>query len=159
MNTTDMQMAMFLQQRLQILDLGSKGKIDPSYVYAWEKSIYPFLDDTDGSVVQHPHELFKECFLVSDVYIKEIWDTLIKIQEKGDVFTFWDLEDYLQNQGYDQYSDRSKLIAICTYFRLKRNFTDTFWKNLIMPQRSPSESGSILDTYDPVNRSDYNYLI
>jgi hypothetical protein len=152
MSSNDIEIAMFLQQRLQILDLGSQGKITPAYVYAWKEGVYPFLDDTDSSVVLLPHKLYKKQFLISKNEVEMILEEIIYLEKQNDKFTFWDLEDHLELKvSYDpQSEDRSNLIAICTYFKLKSIFSDEFWQYLCSSKKSPTESGSILENYDPV---------
>lgn len=53
-----MKQLLFVQQKLQILHLGKHfDEFSDSYLYAWDRGVYPSISDTDGSVNRKPHEL------------------------------------------------------------------------------------------------------
>lgn len=58
--------ALFNQQRLQIMSLAVHQKeYTDAYLYAWSSGVYPLFEDTDGSVIEMPHESYADLFPVS----------------------------------------------------------------------------------------------
>lgn len=130
--------AMYTQQRLQVLSLGvHHDEFSDAYLYAWYEGVYPFFEDTDGSVQRMPHEHYQSQFLVSREKVDELSKYLDDCWLKGKVPTFYDLED-----RYTGWS-RSDLIDICRYMFLRRMFDSQFWGQLLTPMQHPSEAAGI----------------
>ncbi|QBH96064.1 hypothetical protein EKN56_06420 [Limnobaculum zhutongyuii] len=143
--------ALFNQQRLQILELGTvHNKFSDDYLFAWESGVYPLFSDTDGSVPQRPHEVYKDNFVVSPEQVKNIFDFLCTRSREKQPPTFYELEDHFGGK-FDGSYGRGTLIDCCRYFFLHRCFDKTFWPILLTPMQHPSEA-TYLD--EPLDRDD-----
>ncbi|EGQ9150454.1 MULTISPECIES: hypothetical protein [Vibrio] len=142
--------ALFIQQRLQIMNLGvHHNEFSDSYLHAWESGTYPLLQDTDGSVIRMPHEPYAEFFKTPKDKVQRLFDRLCTAWDAKEELTFYALEDELGVRGgYGSEWDRVDLIKICRYLYLERSFDEEFWKTLITPMEHPSEASSILREFN-----------
>jgi antitoxin MazE len=131
--------ALFIQQRLQILSMADS--FPDFYVYAWEEGIYPYLEDTDGTVVRKPHEPYESCFRYGRLMVKSVTEFIDGKWINNETITFRDLER--QFKGYEPH----KLQKVCRYLFLKGAFDDELWNSFITPQCSSSAYGIKAD-YD-----------
>lgn len=89
MDTENIKQLLFVQQRFQILHLGKHfDEFSGSYLYARERGVYPYFDDTDGSVNRKPHELYPEFFSVSKEEVKFLTDRFNTAWDNGEKLTF-----------------------------------------------------------------------
>lgn len=142
--------ALFIQQRLQIMNLGvHHDEFSDSYLHAWESGTYPLLQDTDGSVIRMPHEPYAEFFKTPKDKVQRLFDRLCTAWDAKEELTFYALEDELGvHGGYGSEWDRVDLIKICRYLYLERSFDEEFWKTLLTPMEHPSEASSILREFN-----------
>lgn len=141
--------AMFNQQRLQIMSLGvHQGEFTDAYLYAWYEGVYPFFEDTDGSVSQMPHETYEEFFLKDKAKVDVLTKLLDDLWLQKKVPTFYELEDMLNTRGSSEW-DRMDLIKICRYMFLQcGTFDNDFWETLLTPMKHPSEARGITRKFD-----------
>lgn len=140
--------ALFTQQRLQVIHFGKHhGEYSDAYVYAWENSVYPFFDDTDGSVSRKPHEHYAEFFLVSSEKVDELSKYLDDCYLSGNVPTFYELEDKYNTRSSASDWDRMDLIKICRYLVLSDSWDKSFWEKILTPTQYPSEASGIMRDY------------
>lgn len=141
--------AMYTQQRLQVLSLGvHHDEFSDAYLYAWYEGVYPFFEDTDGSVQRMPHEHYQSQFLVSREKVDELSEYLDECWLKGNVPTFYELEDHYEVRHSTTEWTRGDLIDICRYLFLRRSWDDAFWSKLLTPMQHPSEAGSLTRKFD-----------
>jgi antitoxin MazE len=135
---------LFQQQRFQIMDIGvHHGRFTNAYLYAWEDLVYPFFEDTDGSILKRPHESFAEFFKVTREQVETLHNYFCDQWEGKTVPTFYELEEYFSSY------DRGELIHICRYIYLQGHmFDEGFWEKLITPMQHPSEAASIIGDFD-----------
>lgn len=139
MNQDPIIQALFNQQRIQIMHLAvHHNEYSDAYLYAWEKGVYPIMEDTDGSVLQMPHEVYQSFFSVSKDKVEKLLNLLCDKWDSKVVPTFYELEDLLSGDF-----DRSELIKVCKYLKLQDCFDEAFWSKLITPMQHPSEASSI----------------
>lgn len=147
--------ALFIQQRLQIMHLGTHHKeFTDSYLYAWYNGVYPINEDSDGSVLKRPHEVYEEFFRVSKLKVDMLSEYLSTKCDENGVPTFYELEDEFgvsssstgQYGGYEW--SRSDLLKVCRYLYLDGSFDTSFWQTLITPFQHPSEAASICRPFD-----------
>jgi len=135
--------AMFNQQRLQIMSLGvHHDEYDDGYLYAWESGVYPWFNDTDGSVNQMPHECYPEFFKVSKEVVQNVLNYLDEKDLAGEVPTFYQLEDHFGGK-WNEESGRMALLGICRYAFLSDRFGKEFYDKLLTPMQHPSEASSM----------------
>ncbi|MBK5142988.1 hypothetical protein I2494_04525 [Budviciaceae bacterium BWR-B9] len=140
--------ALFNQQRLQILELGTvHDKFSDDYLFAWEIGVYPYFQDTDGTVFQAPHEVYKSNFVVSPEQVKDVFYYLCERWNAQETPTFYQLEKYYGGKFGGVYG-RPSLIFICRYAYLHGCFDKTFWNTLLKSGQHPSEASSITSPYD-----------
>ncbi|MEI9750308.1 hypothetical protein V5085_05145 [Moellerella wisconsensis] len=142
-------LALFTQQRIQVLHLGIHHDSYPdAYIYAWESGVYPFLSDSDGSIPNRPHEPYSDFFQVS----KEKGEFLIKRLDDAwlakERITFYGLEDELNIRYGNSEWSRSDLLHLCKYFYLDGRFDNDFWKTLTTNGECPTEAHNIMYTFD-----------
>ena len=149
--------AMFNQQRLQIMSLGvHQSEFTDAYLYAWYENVYPFFEDTDGSVPQMPHEIYEEFFLINKAKVDALTKLLDDLWLKKNVPTFYELEDILDVRGDSEW-ERIDLLKICRYMFLQiGTFDNAFWKKLLTPMQHPSEAASITRKFD--RKSDVYFI-
>lgn len=140
--------ALFNQQRLQIMSLGvHHHEYTDDYLYAWDRGVYPSINDTDGSVNPMPHECYPEFFKVK----KETVDKVLKYLDdkwlEKDVPTFYELEEHFGGK-WGKEDGRLALTSICRYAYLSESFDDEFWKKLLTPMQHPSEASLICRRLD-----------
>ncbi|CAH5169357.1 TPA: hypothetical protein MEC17_000242 [Klebsiella pneumoniae] len=145
MDTENIKQLLFVQQRFQILHLGKHfDEFSGSYLYAWERGVYPYFDDTDGSVNRKPHELYPEFFSVSKEEVKFLTDRFNTAWDNGEKLTFYKLEDELHVTSHsDSGWTRSKLLRISRYLFLEECYDSSFWDKLIENGACPSEAHGI----------------
>ena len=125
--------AMFNQQRLQVMSLGVHHDVySDAYLYAWSEGVYPFYEDTDGSVYQMPHEVYEGFFQQSKAKVDILSKYLDDMWMKKKVPTFYELENRFNTRGRDEWS-RIDLIHICRYLFLQDSFDGHFWKTPRVP--------------------------
>lgn len=141
--------AMFNQQRLQIMDLGfHQDKFSDAYLYAWQESVYPFFEDTDGSVPQMPHEVYEDFFIKTKEKVDSLSKLLDDLWLKKEVPTFYELESLLNVRGSSEW-ERMDLIKICRYMYLQiGSFDNDFWEAILTPMQHPSEASSITRPFE-----------
>ncbi|QIE97727.1 hypothetical protein G5574_12475 [Pantoea stewartii] len=150
MNESQIMKALFAQQRIQVMHIAKHhDEFTDSYLYAWESGVYPFLNDTDGSVPGMPHESYEEFFKISrkkgEYLLKRLDDAWLAKEE----LTFYKLEDELEvRSGYGGDWDRSDLLHLCRYFYLDNRFDDSLWKNVCKNMECPAEAHFITDKFD-----------
>lgn len=142
--------AMFTQQRLQVLSLGvHHNEFSDAYLFAWYEGVYPFFEDTDGSVQRRPHEHYAEHFSISEQKVDELTKYLDDCFLNDDVPTFYELEDHFNVRHGGTKWDRSDLINICRYCYLQgHSWNEAFWTKLLTPMQHPSEASSIVRKLD-----------
>ncbi|MGL6368901.1 hypothetical protein ACSZNB_04035 [Aeromonas hydrophila] len=144
--------ALFTQQRLQILTLAvHHGEYSDAYLYAWYAGVYPFFEDTDGSVMRRPHEHYKEQFRISEDKVDELSLYLDQCEQNDEIPTFYELEDHYQTRHSQSEWSRSDLLKICRYFFLRNMWDEDFWKKVLEPMKYPSEAASIVRKFDRKN--------
>ncbi|MFU1636477.1 hypothetical protein [Aeromonas veronii] len=150
--------AMFTQQRLQVLSLGvHHNEFSDAYLYAWAKGVYPFNDDTDGSVARRPHEHYAEYFRVSQEKVDELSEYLDDCWVKKAVPTFDELERHFGVVYERTEWKRSELLKICRYLFLDGSWEQSFWDTLLTPTKYPSEAGSIIRDFDRQRDIDFGW--
>ncbi|SGZ09894.1 AbrB/MazE/SpoVT family DNA-binding domain-containing protein [Moritella viscosa] len=137
---TQMQ-ALFNLQKANILENG--GEYSNDYLFAWEHSVYPFFDDTNGSVNQNPHECYEEFFLLTKEHIDWISDYFDNLFLQNKPFpSFYNLEsELLTYTKQDLKWDRVKLLKACKYLYLGDRFKGELDEMLKL--NSPSEAAWI----------------
>tara|TARA_R110002033_G_scaffold17587_1_gene47653 strand:+ start:1106 stop:1597 length:492 start_codon:yes stop_codon:yes gene_type:complete len=147
--------ALFIQQRLQILHLGvHHKKFTDSYLYAWYNGVYPINEDSDGSVLKRPHEVYEEFFRVSKSKVDTLCEYLYKMFDNGKVHTFYELEDEFgvssstNGMHLNHEWSRGDLLEICRYLHLEDSFDETFWSSLLTPGQHPTEARSIIRSFN-----------
>lgn len=141
--------AMFTQQRLQIMSLGvHHNEYSDAYLYAWYAGVYPFFEDTDGSVSRMPHEHYKEYFKISEEKIDELSLYLDECEQKKEIPTFYELEDRYRTRSSQSGWGRMDLVGACRYFFLRDMWGEEFWKKLMTPSKHPSEAAGITRKFD-----------
>ncbi|WMS89302.1 hypothetical protein [Pleionea litopenaei] len=144
MNPDPVMQALFNQQRLQVLHLGiHHNEFSDAYIYAWDEGVYPFFQDTDGSVTPMPHEIFGAHFLRTKEQVDRVTKLLDDRWIAKNVPTFDELENEFSNE-----LDRMDLVKICRYSFLYGGFDDDFWNTLLTPMQCPSEAISINREFD-----------
>jgi antitoxin MazE len=130
--------ALFNLQKANILK--NKDEYSNDYLFAWEHSVYPFFNDTDGSVNQEPHECYEDFFLVTKNHIDWISDYFDSISLQNKPFpSFYNLEsELLSYTKQDLKWDRIKLLKACKYLYLGNRFKGEFDEMLKL--NSPSEA-------------------
>jgi len=151
MSEEKLMQAMFNQQRLQIMSLGvHHDEYSDAYLYAWSEGIYPFFEDTDGSVFQMPHEVYEEFFQLSRAKVDIISKYLDDMWLEKKIPTFYELENKFNTRARDEWS-RIDLIHICRYLFLHDSFDGHFWRTLLTPMEHPSEAASIIRKFNRVD--------
>ncbi|MDX7786026.1 hypothetical protein [Aeromonas caviae] len=141
--------ALFTHQRLQILSLAvHHDEYSDAYLYAWYSGVYPFFEDTDGSVMRKPHEHYKEQFRISAEKVDELSLFLDQCELNDEVPTFYELEEHFRTRYRESEWSRSDLLKICRYFFLRGMWHEDFWKKVIAPMKHPSEAASIVRKFD-----------
>ncbi|ERS15211.1 hypothetical protein [Alloalcanivorax xenomutans] len=140
--------ALFQQQRIQIMDMAvHHGEYADHYLYAWYDGIYPFLDDTDGSVIRMPHEIYEDFFKIPKHKVEVVFNRLCDAFDNSEGLTFYDLEDEYKVRESSEW-DRMEIRDICRYFYLEGCFDDELWGRLLTPMKHPSEAASIVREFD-----------
>ncbi|GAA4882570.1 hypothetical protein [Ferrimonas pelagia] len=141
--------AMFTQQRLQVLSLGvHHNEYTDAYLYAWEKSVYPLMQDSDDSVAPMPHQHYTKQFIVSESKVNEIYQYLEQCWLDNAVPTYYELENEFRFRITGFGWGRMDLVHICRYLHLNGSFDGEFWKKLLTPGKHPSELGSTSRQFD-----------
>lgn len=142
---TDIKKLLFVQQRLQILHLGKHyGEFTDSYLYAWERGVYPFFNGTDGSVDKKPHELHQDLFRISEGEVEFIIKRFNKAYDDNEKLTFYGLEDELHVYSHSTSGwTRGKLLRISRYLFLEEEYDKSFWNKLTENGSCPAEAHSI----------------
>lgn len=150
MDTETITQLLFVQQRLQILHLGKHyGEFPDSYLYAWERGVYPFFDGTDGSVDKKPHEFYKDSFSISESEVEFIIKRFNKAYDEKEKLSFYKLEDELHISSRTKSGwTRGKLLRICRYIFLEEEYDTLFWSNLIENGSCPAEAHGIRRKFD-----------
>ena len=148
--------AMFNQQRLQIMSLGvHHNKYPDDYLFTWEKGVYPFMNDTDGSVTPMPHECYAEFFKVKKETVDKVTKYLDDMWLAKTVPTFYELEGKFGGK-FGSEDGRCALINICRYMYLRKGFDKDFWKTILTPEQHPSEASSLCCPFD--REHDINFI-
>lgn len=130
MDIDNLMRALFVNQRLQILNLAEK--LPSSYVYAWENGVYPTAEDGDYSIPDRPHEPFADYFITSRGQVDEVLDYLDKRWMENDSPSFYEMENH-----FDGHCERGALKHICRYAYLENMFDDKLWTALLAPGKHP----------------------
>jgi antitoxin MazE len=141
---------LFVQQRLQILHLGKHfDEFSDSYIYAWDRGVYPLFSDTDGSVSRKPHELYEEFFRTSKQEVEFLTKRFNSAWDNNEKLTFYKLEDELHVYSHSVSGwTRRKLLNISRYLFLENCYDAAFWENLTLNGACPSEAHSIRREFD-----------
>jgi antitoxin MazE len=123
---------------------GAKDLLPSSYVFAWDREVFPFLDA--GARLHVPFEPY---FRVGDEKADELSKFLDDRWTAKQVPTFYELEDHFEVRLGRSGWDRSKLISSCRYMYLNDLFDAAFWKTLLTPKEHPTEASTITRKYDP----------
>ncbi|RDL44348.1 hypothetical protein DN730_08060 [Marinomonas piezotolerans] len=143
--------ALFNQQRIQILTLGIENNyFTDSYLYAWESGVYPYLDDSDGSVLPKPHECYEEYFQITRDIVSEVLEFIYNSFKDDKSITFYELEENYGGQWDARYG-RETLLSICRYAYLKGHFHSKVWEGLLTQFEHPSEASAIVRIMDRDN--------
>lgn len=150
MEDKELMTALFAQQRVQVMHIAKHyNEFTDAYLYAWDRGVYPFLSDTDGSVPVMPHESFSEYFITSrekGIFLIKRLDDAWLTKEK---LTFYKLEDELNvSSGYSTDWTRSDLLHLCRYFYLDGRFDDSLWRNICKNMECPTEAHFITNSFD-----------
>ena len=135
--------ALFQQQRFQIMHLGvHHNEFTDAYLYAWYEGVYPYVEDTDGSVIQMPHELYQDHFRYKKDRVDELHGLLDQKWSDKNNPTFYELE---KETGWE----RPELLSLCRYFFLQfGSFDEDFWNKLVEPMQHPSEAQGVVKPFD-----------
>jgi len=149
------QKALFNLQRFSILQTklnpATSNLISDAYVYAWYRSVYPYLDESEI------HKTLKSCFDVSEKQVETIAKFADTNWLEKKYLTYYDYERIFSNQ--EMYKElgigRVELLSAFRYFFLHEIFDDEFWNGLFKAGEYPIEATSIRR---PLNISEL-YLI
>jgi hypothetical protein len=140
----DLSEMMFNTQRFQILALFSNPHADrnvsPSYAYAWENSVYPFLSDSAKW-----HQPYKNQFDIKDELLYELEWLLFSWWEEKTPVTFYDLEHHFGG-GNEYIWNRSRLLRACRYICLAEHHNNGLWDALL--SQCPAEAQGINRKFD-----------
>ncbi|EPC4015863.1 hypothetical protein ACRZOS_000164 [Enterobacter kobei] len=150
MMDSEVKKLLFVQQRLQILHLGKHyNEFSTAYIFAWDRGVYPYYDDTDGSVDRKPHEYYKNCFRIKESEVEFIIKRFNKAYDENKKLTFYGLEDELHVNSHTTSGwTRGKLLRICRYLFLEEAYDESFWDNLTENGSCPAEAHGIRRTFD-----------
>ncbi|TNL06676.1 hypothetical protein CYD30_19770 [Kosakonia cowanii] len=150
MDTKNMKQLLFVQQKLQILHLGKHfDEFSDSYLYAWDRGVYPSISDTDGSVNRKPHELYPECFSISREEVRFLIKRFNTAWDNGEKLSFYKLEDELHVKSHSTSGwTRGKLLRISRYLFLEECYDSSFWSALTKNGECPIEAHGIQSKFD-----------
>lgn len=138
MKDNQLHKGMFHQQRLQILHLAAHfDEFNLDYAYAWSEGIYPVTYDTDDSVLDRPHELYSNCFLLNKDDANRVFNYLCDKWDSKSSSVFDELA-----RDFSQISEHT-LIKFCRFLYMNGTFDDDFWNDLIKPGFCPGIASSI----------------
>lgn len=138
MEDNQLQKAMFHQQRLQILHLAVHyEEFNLDYAYAWSEGIYPVTYDTDDSVLDRPHELYEDCFLLGKEMANKVFNYLCDKWHGAGFPSFDELDQEFPT--IETYT----LIKFCRFLYMNSTFDDVAWSKLLNPAKSPGHANSI----------------
>lgn len=133
---------LFELARFQILAAAAESQnlngFSPSYVYAWDRRIFPLHDHGGGMP-----DVFADGFRVSKDRMEELASFLDDRWLEKSNLTFYQLEDHYKVRRSGAIWDRSELISACRYFYLCELMDTNFWHALLTPMQYPSEAGGI----------------
>lgn len=144
-----MQSKEYMLMRFNILQMGvdrAKGKnLSESYVFAWDRSVYPINDE--GAKW---HEPFEDEFDVSKDMMGELIDKLVDIwNSAGNAISFYDLEAIFGVRQPNSNWERWQLISAIRYLYLSGAFTPENFHALVADAGAPSEANNICSPFDP----------
>lgn len=139
--------ALYNQQRFMILQaklsLELRDQFSDSYVYAWQKNVYPILDENQT------HEDLEVYFTVSREQVNLIAEKADADWRGQTLHTFYEYEDYFDSRGFPKHGiDRITLIHVFRYLYLDERFDQAFWDRLISPMNYPIEAEGITKDFN-----------
>ncbi len=142
---------LFSMQKFQIMsqftNSATEKKISAPYAYAWEKGVFPILDE-----VAEWHKPFADVFPVQEDMLKELIEYLQERFEKEIPITYYELEEHYGIKVAHVLGgkwSRFMLAHACRYLCLHKKFSETFWVEMIEDGKSPIEMKCILREYCP----------
>lgn len=139
---------LFNVQKFQIFSLftseSSIRNVTPAYAFAWDRGVYPLLDDSAPW-----HKPYGEFFEVSEEMVNGLLKFLDERWSEKNPITFYELEDHYEIRAGETDWDRGTLIGACRYFRLHELFDEDFWRGLVGHSDCPSESHGITRDIGP----------
>ncbi len=142
---------LFSMQKFQIMshftNSAAETKISAPYAYAWEKGVFPILDD-----VAEWHKPFAKVFPVQEDMMKELIEYLQERFEKGITVTFYELEEHYGIKVAHILGDRWSrfmLAHACRYLNLHNKFSKEFWAEMVDDGKCPVETKCIIRDYGP----------
>jgi len=140
--TTSTEQQAFEIARLQILSIAfnNKNMIYEGDIYAWYHRVYPYF-----SSEEQLNKNFSNCFNVTSYIVEKTAKFLDKTEGNNTKTTFYNLEDYLQKEGYE---DRFAIICACRYIFLKNPNIISFWDEFCKSTGAPVEAHHINNKFD-----------
>lgn len=142
---------LYSMQKFQIMSLftnpEAENSISPPYAYAWEKGVFPALDE--GAEWHRP---FIGMFLVQEEMVKELIEFLEERYKKEIAITFYELEEHYGIKGGSSSGDkwdRFTLTHACRYLCMHKKYDENFWKGMMEFGKSPVETKSVTRMYCP----------
>lgn len=139
--------AQFEIMRFQIMAFAmteaGKIKISDSYLYAWDRKIFPHFDD--GADWHIP---FEEHFKISGEQISDVMNYICDCRDENKLPSFYQMEDHYKVRHHDSNWKRSTLLQICRYMYLSESFDGEVWEALLKATDHPSEASSITRPLD-----------
>ncbi len=147
----EMKEMLYSMQKFQIMSLftnsAAEQKVSAPYAYAWEKGIYPVLDE-----VAEWHRPFVDMFIVEEEMVKELIEFLDERYKKEIPMSFYELEEHYGIKGAARSGDkwdRFTLAHACRYLCNHKKFDENFWVAMMDDGKSPIETKCVTRMYCP----------
>lgn len=149
MDLSEVGQGLFNQQRLQVMQIGASGsQFTDAYLYAWVEGVYPYLEDTDGSVMQLPHEPYNELFMLQRATVSAFLDALDTAAMSNTMPTFNVSGNHVQIQGTRASCLKRDLSKICRYFYLGHSWDAEFWDLLFASEPTLFNASHLKRNFD-----------
>lgn len=121
------------------LNAPTANLIPDEYVYAWYRNIYPYgMESQDAEALA---DQFETCYNLMDRIIGFADDNALQSK----YYTFYQYEDiFMRSQQTKIDIERSQLISIFRYMKLRDSWDERFWNELLRATEYPSEASSII---------------
>ncbi|WP_051252704.1 hypothetical protein [Ferrimonas kyonanensis] len=124
------------------------GEYTDAYLYAWDKCVYPVMQDGDDSVPRMQHEHYANQFLITKEKVNDVIQNLDQCWLDDAVPTFYKLENQYKVRVPGSGWNRWDLVHICRYLYLNGTFDDEFWSKLLTRGKHHTEVNSTRRKFD-----------